>query len=381
MGTKVGIQRFPWVGWRDVRLGARLAVVSVAAMVVARVLGLHAFYWAGISALIVSTGSPGGSLTAGLARLGGTLVGLGIGVGAVMFLGHSLLAAGLAIALAILVCQGLGLKSAAKVGALTTLFPVSAVTDPHGLVLTLSTSFGRAENVLVGCVTALLLDWVLWPDHPAEKLAERLRQDVALAGDQAAGWLRTYIQDSAPPSEPTLQELLESHTVHSELLNALGTEPEEREAPRARFMAQMASVHALTEHCHALKELVHQSSGDQVQALLEPELRAMAEGLESCGRAFAAMNEGDRPLAKRALRPPRAPHGVADGDEGFRGALKTLGETRSRLDLGYAKVRGDQGTQAYPVEEVFHFLGVISACHGLEQAMQRIGQSLGQGLP
>ena len=48
----------------DFRLGIRLSASAVLAMVLGRMLGLHAFYWAGISAIIVSTGSPGGSFSA-----------------------------------------------------------------------------------------------------------------------------------------------------------------------------------------------------------------------------------------------------------------------------------------------------------------------------
>ncbi len=342
-----GAMRFPWVGWRDVRLGARLAVVSVAAMVAARLLGLQAFYWAGISALIVSTGSPGGSLAAGLSRMGGTVVGLGVGVGTAALLGHTLLAAGVGVAVAILVCQGIGLKGAARVGALTTLFPISAVSGPHALGMTLNTSFSRGENVLVGCAVALLLDWVLWPERPAERLTARLRQDVSLAGVQAAGWLRAYVLGAEPPAEPSLQELLEAHAVHAGLLNALAAEPEEREAPRAHFMAQMEAVHAMVEHCHSLKELVLQAGDDRVQHLLRDELKEMAGRLDDCGKAFGVGRD-------------------------FQVALWFLGDARHRLDGAYAKVRGDQGTQAYPVQEVFHLVGVIAACHGLERAMRRL---------
>ncbi|MBP1627938.1 MAG: hypothetical protein H6Q00_2413 [Holophagaceae bacterium] len=347
MGTDTVAMNFPWVGWRDVRLGARLAVVSVVAMVAARLLGLHAFYWAGISALIVSTGSPGGSLTAGLARLGGTVVGLGVGVGTAFLLGHSLLAAGVAIALAILVCQGVGLKAASKVGALTTLFPISAVMDSQGLGMTLATSFSRGENVLVGCAVALLLDWVLWPERPARRLAARLREDVSLAGIQAAAWLRAYVRGAEVPPSPGIKDLLDAHVAHAGLLGALAAEPEEREAPRVRLMTQVEAVHSVMEHCHALKDLVLQVEGDRVQYLLKEELEEMADRLEDCGKAFGEGRD-------------------------FHVALWFLADGRNRLDAAYARVRGDKGTQAYPVQEIFHLVGVIAACQALERALGRL---------
>jgi len=233
------------------------------------------------------------------------------------------------------------------VGALTTLFPISAVTDPQGLGSTLLTSISRGENVLVGCAVALVLDWLLWPERPARRLSARLREDVAAVGLQALAWLRVYVRGAESPAEPSLQQLLNANVVHADLLGLLATEPEERGASRARFTAQTEAVHTLIEHCHTLRDLVGEAREDRVQQLLAGELEELGEHLEACAQAFGA------------------------GD-GFPASLVALHSSRVRLDAAYARVRGDQGTQAYPVQEVFHFVGVIAACHGLERALRRL---------
>lgn len=138
--------------------GIRLALAGSLGLAAGRILGLHAFYWSGISAIVVCTGTASGSLKAGLNRTAGTLVGLGVGVASVLLIGHTLVAASLAIFLAILGCQLLGLRKAFKVAALTTLFPVTLVAERAGLSVTVATSLSRAANVLAGSLVALALD-------------------------------------------------------------------------------------------------------------------------------------------------------------------------------------------------------------------------------
>nr|WP_320134024.1 FUSC family protein [uncultured Holophaga sp.] len=333
-------KRFPWVGWSDARLGARLAVVAVAAMLVARLMGLHAFYWAGISALIVSAGSPGGSLVAGMKRSGATLVGLGVGVAMVRLLGHSFLAAGVAIALAILISQGVGLKSAARVAALTTLFPISVVMEGQGLQQSLATSFSRAENVLIGCAVTMVLDWLLWPERPGAKLRRRLELDALDACRQSAELLLAYVGLSGLPVAGSFQAALAAQGERSALLNAAMAEPEEGERTRAGYLARAEVVQRLSEQRQVLGEIVPAALGDRVQGLLREPLAGFARALAAWG-------------------------GPGSG-------VQALETARKELDLAYQEIRGERGTLAHPVEEVFRFLGAIQACHGLEAALRRL---------
>ena len=335
----------------DVKLGIRLALVALLAMAAARLLGLKAFYWAGISAIVVSTGSPGGSFAASLARVGGTLVGLGTGLLAVWMLGHSLLAAALAIPLAILLCQGLGLKSAVKVGALSTLFPISAVVEAHGLAATLSFVTARAENVVVGCAVTLLLDGLLWPERSSTKVQSRIRKDLGRAGKLAAGLLEAYLSGAACEVESLLPELQRARLTYPVLLKELGSEPEDRDAPRERLSLQAEAVHLLVDHCAALRDIQHQATEDQAQDLLRKELGHLAVSLRGAALAFE------------------------EGNSVFPDRMDDLRAAGRSLEMAYEGVRGDRGTQSYPTQEAFRLLGVLYLCGALVRGMAQLEAS------
>jgi len=324
----------------DVRLGIRIALCAVLAMVTARLLGLPSFYWAGISAIIVSTGSPGGSFAASLARFSGTLVGLGVGALLVLLLGHSLGAAALAILVAILLCQLLGLKSSVKVAALSTLFPISLVAERAGLASTWSTVAHRAENVLLGCLVVLLVDGLLWPERSAAKLLERIRTDVASIGRLSAELIRVYLEGKGQPTEALLPKLQAARLTYSELLKEMGSELEDRDAPRETLALQAEQVHLLVDHCAAMQDICSQTSGDRVQALMRPELEALSTCLLVTTQAFDS-----------------------------RGPMTELSSAGMRLEAAYEEIRGDRGTQAYPGPEVFRLLGMLYHCAALVRGL------------
>lgn len=330
----------------DLWLGLRLALVAVASMVVGRLLGLSAFVWAGISAIVVCTGTPGGSFSASLARVGGTVTGLATGLLTVLALGHSLLAAAVAIPLAIALTQGLGLKAAVKVAALTTLFPVLGVTAADGLGATWATSFSRAGNVLLGCGVTLLVDGLLWPERSAVKLQARLRRDVGRVGALASGLLEAYVERRACPSEALLPELQGGRPVYAELLKELGSEPEDPEAPRNRLALQVEALHLLTDHCAALRDIQRQTAEDEAQDLLKAEVSGLSAALRAAGEAF--------------------------GGPAFPGGLDDLRGAWQRLEATYEGVRGDRGTQAFPRNEVFRLLGVLYLCGALVRGFEAL---------
>lgn len=335
----------------DVRLGIRLALVALLAMAAARLLGLKAFYWAGISAIVVSTGSPGGSFAASLARVGGTLVGLGTGLLAVGMLGHSLLAAALAIPLAILLCQAVGLKAAVKVGALSTLFPISAVIEAHGLAATLSFATARAENVVLGCVVTLLLDGLLWPERSSAKLHLRIRKDLGRVGRLASGLLEAYLKGETCSVEALLPELQGARLTYSTLLKELGNEPEDRDAPRNRLGLQAEAVHLLVDHCAALHDIQRQALEDRAQELLRDELGLLAASLHQAALAFEAAQST------------------------FSDRMEDLRAAGLSLETAYEGVRGDRGTQSYPTQEAFRLLGVLYLCGALVRGMNQMEAS------
>jgi uncharacterized membrane protein YccC len=329
----------------DLRLGARLALSAVAAMVVSRALGLHAVYWAGISAIIVSTGSPGGSFSASLVRFGGTLAGLASGTVCVWALGHTLLASALAIPLAIAVCQASGLKASVKVAALSTLFPVMLAAESHGLGATVETALSRAGNVLLGCLVTLLLDGLVWPERNSRKWQVRFRRDVGTVGQVAAGLLERYLDGRGEAPDEALAALQAARLTYAEILDEMNLEPEDPEAPRERLAAQTEILHVLVDHCAALKDIQAQAAADQIQGLLGAELRTMAGELRTFGEGFRAGGTADH------------------------GRLK---EAEHRLEAGYEEIRGARGTQAFPSREVFRLAGALYLCGALVRSLGQL---------
>jgi uncharacterized membrane protein YccC len=332
----------------DFVLGGRLAVVAVAAMLLARTIGLHSFYWAGISAIIVSTGTPGGSFASSLARAAGTLVGLASGLGAVLLLGHNLPAAALAIPVAILLCRALGLKAAIKVGALTTLFPISVGAELHGLGPTLATSLARAENVLVGCAVTTLLDGFVWPGRISRKFQKLLRVQMGRVGSMAATLLEAYVDGRPVDAGADLALLQQARFEHLQLMQELTEEPEDAWAPKDYLTQQMDWVHELVDHCCALHSILQRMDGDRVQWLVAKELADLAGSLRAAGLR----------LEQGLPEPPEAP---------------ALADSRSRLEQAFEGVRGDCGTLAFAAPEVFRLLGVMHLGSCLAEGLARLG--------
>jgi uncharacterized membrane protein YccC len=332
----------------DFVLGGRLALAALLAMVLARSLGLASFYWAGISAIVVSTGTPGGSFASSLNRVGGTLVGLGAGLGMVLLLGHSLTSAALAIPVAILACRALGLKAAVKVAALTTLFPVTTVAAIQPLGPTLGLALSRAANVLVGCAVTMVVDGFVWPERVSRKVERQLRVEIGRAGSLAADLLRGYAQGRPAAAAEDLAILQLARVDHLQLLPDLAEEPEDARLPKVFLSERMARVHELVDQCSALYSVVQRVAGDRVQDLVRPELAALAEAIQAAGRRLEA--------------------GVGDAPE-----VAALDGTRERLEAAFEGVRGDQGTRAFPAPEVFRLLSVLHLGGALAEGLARLG--------
>jgi len=315
-------------------------------MLLGKLLGLKAFYWAGISAIVVSTGTPGGSFSASLTRFGGTLVGLAAGLIGVLLLGHSLSAAAFAIPLAILASQALGLRAAVKMAALSTLFPISAVVETHGLAMTLGTVLIRAENVLLGCGVTLLIDGVFWPERSVEKLRDRLRHDVGAAGNLAAGLFERYLGEHATFDPAMLQRLQDARPEHRQLLQEVGAEPEDAQGPRAWLEGQVEALHLLVDHVAALQGLQRQAVGDRAPGLMAGPLRAFAGRLRSAAQAFT------------------------EGEAAFLASLACLRDSSRELEMAYEGVRRERGTQEHSSQEVFRLLGVLYLCGALAKVME-----------
>jgi uncharacterized membrane protein YccC len=318
-------------------------------MLLARTLGLSAVYWAGISAIVVSTGTPGGSFASSLARAEGTLLGLACGLGAVELLGHTLTAAALAILVSILLCRTFGLKDAIKVCALTTLFPINLGADRQGLGPALEVAMVRVENVLVGCAVTMVLDGLIWPERVSRKFQNLLRVQIGRAGSLAAALIDAYASLAPVRLEADLAILQQARVDQLQMLRAVAEEPEDPLAPKAWLSQRMAWVHELVDHCGALHAILLRVDGDRVQGLVRKELAALAESIRTAGLALERGNPEPQ-------------------------VVETLALVRERLEAAFEGVRGERGTAAYPVPEVFRLLGVLMLGGVLAEGLARLAE-------
>ncbi|MCE1230030.1 MAG: FUSC family protein [Firmicutes bacterium] len=334
----------------DVWMGIRLTLVALLSMLLGRLLGLHAFYWAGISAIVVSTGTPGGSFAAIRARVSGTLVGLIVGFGAVALAGHTLLAASLAVPLSILLCQALGLKNAMKLAALSTLFPVSAVMDSHGLDATFTLALARTENVLLGCAVTLLIDGFLWPERTSTKLQGLLAKDLARASRLAAALVEAYVERGVFGGEALLADLQRARMDYPELLRDVNDDAEEAALSRRHLRRQAEEIHRLVDHCAALRDIQRQAAEDRVHGLLQAELTALAHALREAGRA------------------------LEESPDIFEARVENLQQTGQHLEAAYEGLREARATQAFPSQEAFRLLGVLYLCGAMIRSFGQLVQ-------
>ena len=332
----------------EYRLGIRLALSAVLAMVAGRMIGLHAFYWAGISAIIVSTGTPGGSFQASLRRFGGTLIGLLVGVGSVWMLGHTLQAAALAIPLAIMLCQAVGLKTSVKVAALSTLFPIALNGEGQSLTATWVTVLSRAENVLLGCLTTLVIDGLVWPERVGAKCMLRIRKDLIQVGRLLSEVLESYCHEQNHNLDGPILALQTARLSYSALIKQLGSEPEDRDTPRAMLASQAEILNQLVDHCAALREIQRWAHEDQVQLLLQKPLQDLATTIRASTEAFG------------------------QDQANFQQCLAALRAAGLRLEAAYEGIRGDKGTQTFPSQEVFRLLGVLYLCGALVRTLKQL---------
>ena len=278
------------------------------------------------------------------------MLGLGTGALLVRLLGHTLLAAALAIPVAILACQAVGLKPSVKVAALSTLFPIMLAAETHGFSATMETVLSRAENVLLGCLVTLAIDGLVWPERASARFQARIRRDVARVGSLAGDLLDSYL-DKAERDEldPRLGELQTARLAYGDMLKETGLEPEDPDAPRQLLAAWTATLHVLVDHCAALRDIQRRAGEDGAQALLRQEFGAVAGALREAAEAF--------------------------GQASFAGALARLREAGLRLETAYDGVRGEKGTQAFQSREIFRLLGVLYHCGALVRGLGELAEA------
>lgn len=140
--------------------GALLTAVATSVSYwIALALGLKTGYWAAITCIVVTQSEVGATLVASRDRLIGTAIGALAGWGAVLVWHEHLTVFGLAVALTILVCNSLNLKSAGRLAGVT----VAIVVLLHQTGPAWQTAASRFMEVSLGVLVALLTSVLFYP--------------------------------------------------------------------------------------------------------------------------------------------------------------------------------------------------------------------------
>ena len=150
-----------WTGWPVLVHSVRTAVAAVVSLLVARLLGLPATYWAPITTLVITQSSLGAAFAVSSQRFIGTVLGALVGGAVAGYFGPHVLVFGICVFILGLVCALARTgASAYRFGGVTLAIVVLIPgSGPAWLV-----AFHRFAEVSVGIVVALLFAWV-WPER------------------------------------------------------------------------------------------------------------------------------------------------------------------------------------------------------------------------
>jgi uncharacterized membrane protein YgaE (UPF0421/DUF939 family) len=153
----------------------KTAIAGVASLYAAKLCRLPEEYWAPISALIVMQSSVGATVSASWSRLAGTAVGALVGGAFVAMWGVNVLAFGVAVAIAFVVCSVLRLQESQRLATVTVaiLMLIGRLNSPWMIAL------DRFLEVSIGIVVALLVSIVLWPARARASLLKGISEALA----------------------------------------------------------------------------------------------------------------------------------------------------------------------------------------------------------
>jgi uncharacterized membrane protein YccC len=152
-----------WKGWPVLVHSVRTAVAAVVSLLVARLFGLPATYWAPITTLVITQSSLGAAFAVSSQRFIGTLLGALVGGAVAGYFGSDVLVFGICVFILGLLCALVRTgPSAYRFGGVTLAIVVLVPRSGTAWLV----AFHRFAEVSVGIGVALLLA-VVWPEREA----------------------------------------------------------------------------------------------------------------------------------------------------------------------------------------------------------------------
>lgn len=332
----------------ELRQAARVTVGCLIAFAVYHLFNLPQGYWAVFTVVIVMQGSIGGTLTASLDRMKGTLLGALIGGLAAWLRPHTPLGLGLALGLSVTITAlAAAIRPTLKVAPVTAV--IMLVSAPVG-VSPLEAALLRVVEIAFGSVIGVLTTLLVFPARSTALVAQRVRSCLNLMAEIAEGYSDDILSDEVRPDR---------HLQHVRLRGELaGVDAAMTDAARER--SSRLSDHRIAE---ALPRTLWRVRNDAVsvgralaplptavQALIAPGastmLRRQAAFMRECGAALCAGRVADRTGRIETL-------------QAFEAQVDALRQARLTQDLSFDAV-GHVFALAFSLESLHRNLGDLA---------------------
>jgi uncharacterized membrane protein YccC len=236
--------------------------------------GLPEGYWSAISAIIVLQSNVGSTVAASRDRLIGTAIGALIGWAASPW-GPHLLAFGLAILVAFLICGSLELKNSSRLAGVTVCIVMLVQrNDSHWRI-----ALDRFFEVSMGIVVALAISTFVLPRRARLHLQQGLAQEFGSLGlvfETIMQGFRNEPHENLTEQKQALESLVRAN---EGLLKSARSEPSSGVASLEGLAMLSESGRALLDVVLALDLAVRESAGDQFASRYEPELGNLIDAI------------------------------------------------------------------------------------------------------
>lgn len=337
-----------------VRRAAQSALACVIALVLVLIYRLPHGYWALVTIIVLTQPNVGASISKGVLRIVGTVLGAAVGV-VLLQLVQQPVPFVLLLSFVIVVSSYCGAGHVAPYafaifGITTIIVAMSGFLDP---TLGVSIAVQRSAEVAIGIIVALFVTMVIWPIRATDELPRRLAATVracaSLFRTVTDGLLNGQVLDAGV--ERLERDLSRSFTSHLALLEQAGTESRIYQLHREQCMRLILLIERAFAGVSALKATCEEPSATQAQRAFRSELPVLVSQIAA---AFAALEHA---ILQRA---PCANPGPA------------LDTAYATLEARYDALRRTDGFRDYPVADVARFDSIVLALRDVAQTLKAL---------
>jgi uncharacterized membrane protein YccC len=338
-----------------VKQAIKTGIAGIACVSAARALRLPEGYWAAISAIIVMQSSVGATMGTSWNRLVGTAIGAAVGGISFSLGGASVLAFGLAVTVAILLCDALGFAESQRFAGVT----VAIVMLVGNVAPAWRIALYRFVEVSLGIVIGMLVAVLVWPLRARAQLRAGIAEALADLDALFLAVLQRYRGEQAAEIHELRSHLdaifLRNEGLQKEAAREPAVGPERREL----LALLMGHLRSFFEAIDAVEIATRESTSDTFRRKLEPEL----------GRLVSDISGAFKGLAEAVTS------GVAAAQ------WFELSREVSALEEKVAEIRKSGATTQYILDEILRFYAFLLVLKNLARELDFAHSTIKRLLP